>query len=82
MSVFKFESLALLPEENIESEALGIVAEYIADAPGRQSLSKEFLLSVDHDSVTVESLRSDGRMVFARLRFDGESFSLVSQGLK
>ena len=79
MSGFKFESLPPFLGSEVKGEAIGIVATYIDDNPQRQP--KEFVLSVGHSFVTVEALRNDGVMIYARLYFDGERFTLGEQGV-
>jgi len=63
------------------AEALMIVATPIVDASEQQPAAKAFVFSVSEDMVNVEAINSIGRVVFAKLRFDGERFTLVSEGL-
>jgi hypothetical protein len=63
------------------SDTLMIVASATVNNPEQQPATKAFVLSVTEETVRVEANRSDGREVFATLRFDGERFSLVSESL-
>lgn len=80
MSVFNFESMSPFKDDDLTGVAIGIIATYADENVERRPLAKEFLLSVDANTVTVESMRSDGVMIYAILEFDGESFSLIAQG--
>ena len=63
------------------AEALMIVATPIVNTPEQPPAAKAFVLSVTEETLSVEAIRNDGGTVFARLRFDGERFTLVSEGL-
>ena len=63
------------------AEAMMIVATPTVNASEQQPAAKAFVLSVTEETLSVEAIRNDGRTVFAKLRFDGERFTLVSEGL-
>ena len=63
------------------ADVLMISATAIANESGRQPLANTFHLLMREDTIIVETMRSDGREVFARLRFDGQQFILAAEGL-
>ena len=62
------------------AEAMMIVATPIVNVSEQQPAAKAFVLSVTEETLRVEAIRNDGGTVFARLRFDGQRFTLVSEG--
>ena len=78
-----FQAQVYLPnsDEHVHvAEALMVIATPIVKDDQQQPAAKAFVLSVTGEAVRAEAIRSDGGVVFATLRFDGQRFILVSEG--
>jgi hypothetical protein len=62
------------------ADAMMIVVTARTDPPTQQPLSQTFGFVVTENTILVETIRGDGREVFARLQFDGQQFILLSEG--
>ena len=81
MKLFQVQAHVPLSDDHVNvAEAVMMIAIALAN-DAEQPTAHAFSLSVTENTVNVQVMRSDGQEVFARLQFDGQQFSLLSEGL-